>query len=258
MKRVFVWVIILLLAVLGPTASRAQSLKTGISPADSAAAIQNFRTAAGGGGQFYQYLDTYTFQKNKKDSVSRDTMSLAITDGHNARTDFTIFGVRTEILGHAGMPRFSMMVNPQTKTYRLRVIDTAAINRGDGMTYQVTKVGIEQVQGYNCIHAKVTHSTSGSKTAITEDTWTSTDVPGYAMLKKLTLTQNVTPALMRALEQAGCGGFAVKMVIHSTAYSLEMLLVQATRKDFPASYFELPAGYTTESNTNILTRRFQK
>jgi hypothetical protein len=310
MKRVFVWMIVLLLAFLLPSGSRAQFLKTlvnnakntiagksagnaasaagrkdssaastltpvdsavlaqrlaqlrkpepGVSPADSAAAIQAFRTATGGSGQFYQYLDTYTFQKNKKDSVSRDTMSLAITDGHNARTDFAMFGVRTEILGHAGMPRYSMLVNPQTKTYRLRIIDTAAINRSNGVTYQVTKLGNERVQGYNCIHAKVTQTMSGSKMAITEDIWTSTEVPGYAMLKSLTLAQNATPALMKALEQAGCGGFFVKMDLHSTAYSMEMLLIQATRKDFPASLFELPAGYTAETNTNALNRVFQK
>ena len=235
-----------------------QKPEPGISPADSAAAIQQFKTASGGAGQYYQFLDTYTIQKNKKDSVFKDTMSLAITDGHNTRADFSLFGVRTEVLGHAGMPRFSMMLDPQTKTYRLHIIDTAALNRPGGMSYQVVKVGSETVQGYSCIHARITMSTPGSKLLITEDIWTSNDVPGYAALKKLAQVQNMTPGTMKALEQAGCDGFTVKVVMHTTAYSLDMILVQAVRKDFPASLFEVPAGYTAATNTNVLGRTFQK
>jgi hypothetical protein len=235
-----------------------QKPEPGISPADSAAAIQQFKTASGGAGQYYQFLDTYTIQKNKKDSVFRDTMSLAITDGHNTRVEFSVFGGRTEVLGHAGMPRFSMMLDQQAKTYRLHIIDTAAINKGGGMSYQAVKVGTETVQGYSCIHARMTMSTPGSKMVITEDIWTSNDVPGYAALKKLELIQNVTPAMIKALEQAGCDGFIVKVIMHSTTYSLDMVLVQAIRKDFPATLFEVPAGYTAAANTNVLGRRFQK
>ncbi len=235
-----------------------QKPEPGISPADSAAAIQQFKTASGGAGQYYQFLDTYTIQKNKKDSVFRDTMSLAITDGHNTRVEFSVFGGRTEVLGHAGMPRFSMLLDAQTKTYRLHIIDTAAINRPGGTSYQVVKVGTETVQGYSCIHARMTMSTPGSKVSITEDIWTSNDVPGYAALKKMELIQNVTPAMMKALEQAGCDGFMVKVVMHSTTYSLDMVLVQAVRKDFPASLFEIPAGYSAATNTNVFGRTFQK
>ncbi len=35
-------------------------------------------------------------------------------------------------------------------------------------------------------------------------------------------------------------------------------LIQATRKDFPASYFELPSGYTPATNANTFNRTFQK
>ena len=229
-----------------------------VSPADSAAAIQSFKSATGGSGLYYQYLDVYDMPRGKKDSIFKDTMSMAITDGHNARTDFSLLGDRTEVLGHAGMPRFSMMIYTRTKTYQLHIIDTAAFNRPDGMTYQVTKVGTEQVQGYNCIHARVAMSTPGSKTPIMEDYWTSVDVPGYSTFKQLMLGQHVTPQIMKALDNAGCSGFFVKVTVQSAAYSLNMELIQATRKDFAASYFELPSGYTPATNMNTFNRTFQK
>jgi Domain of unknown function (DUF4412) len=229
-----------------------------VSPADSAAAIQGFKTATGGSGYFYQFLDTYDLKRGNKDSVFKDTMSMAITDGHNTRTDMGGFGGRTELLGHAGMPRYSLWLDEDARTYRLNVIDTAAINRTNGTTYQVTKVGTETVQGYSCIHSKLTILTAGSKTTIVEDIWTSTDVPGYTAIEKMMVSQRVTPQMMKALEQAGCNGFFVKMSMHSTAYSLDMVLVKATRKTFPASDFEIPSGYTAASNVSPFGRMFQK
>ncbi len=167
---------------------------------------------------------------------------MAITDGHNARTDMGGFGGRTVLLGHAGMPRYSLWLDEGAKTYRLNVIDTAAISRTNGSTYQVTKVGTETVAGYSCIHSKLTILTAGSKTTIVEDIWTSTDVPGYTAIEKMMVSQRVTPQMMKALEAAGCNGFFVKIAMHSTAYSLDMVLAKATRKTFQASDFEIPPG----------------
>jgi hypothetical protein len=229
-----------------------------VSPADSAAAIQNFKTAASGGGQYYQYLDTYTWTNKKgKDSIFKDTMAIDISDAHYVRTVFTLLGNKTVILGRASMPNYSVMLHTDTRTYTLHIIDTAAINR-NGWTYQVAKIGTERVGGYDCVHARVTMSKPGTKESISEDIWTSTQVPGYGVLKKLTTTQNVTPQFMKALEQAGCDGFVVKMTTHGASYSMEMMLTQSTRKDFSASDFEIPAGYTAESHVNPLTHLFQQ
>jgi len=63
---------------------------------------------------------------------------------------------------------------------------------------------------------------------------------------------------MKALEQAGCGGFFVRVNVHSAAYSLDMVLTKATRKTFPASDFEIPSGYTEASNVSPFGRMFQK
>jgi hypothetical protein len=224
--------------------------KPSISPADSAAAIKAFMTSTGGSGLLYQYRLIYTFSKSNKDSTSTDTLSTAITDGHNIHTDLGALGVRMEVIGHAGMPRYSVLLYPENKTFVFNIIDTAAINSANGMSYQVTKVGSETVLGYNCIHSRLTVITAGQKAGITEDIWTSPSVPGYAELKNLSFNQNVTPKMMQALETAGCGGAFVKMEMQSKTFSMDMQLITAGRKNFPASLFQIPPGYTQRSSTN--------
>jgi hypothetical protein len=273
MRAVFAWLSLTLMAATAPVSSDAQVLKNllnnmkqpgaskvpgqpgpsypgakpSISPADSAAAIKSFMTGTGGSGLLYQYHVIYTFKgRSSKDSTISDTVSTAITDGHNVRSDMGMTGMRMQVLGHGGMPRYSILLYPDSKTYVFNIVDTAAINSAGGMTYQVVKVGNETVAGYNCTHSKLTIFAGGQKSGITEDIWTSTGVPGYAELKKLMLNQNVTPKMMQALEAAGCDGSFVKMDMQSKFVSTEMMLITAGRKDFPASMFQIPAGYTQQ------------
>ncbi len=271
MKRVCVWLAIVSIAAVIPVSSDAQVLKNllnnmkqpgaskapgqpgssypgakpSISPADSAAAIKSFMTGSGGSGLLYQYRVVYTFKgRNNKDSTISDTASTAITDGHNVRNDM---GMGMQLLGHAGMPRYSVFLYPDRKTYVFNIIDTAALNSANGMTYQVVKVGTETVAGYSCTHSKLTIFAGGQKNGITEDIWTSTAVPGYTELKKLMFNQNITPKMMQALEVAGCDGSFVKMDMQSKFISTEMVLITAGRKDFPASMFQIPAGYVQQT-----------
>lgn len=272
MKRVCVWLAFMLMTAAVPISSDAQVLKNllnnmkqpgapkasgqpgpsyprakpSISPADSAAAIKSFMTGTGGSGLLYQYRLVYTFKRNNKDSTSSDTLSTAITDSHNVRTDMGMMGTKMQVLGHGGMPRYSIFLYPESKTYVFNIVDTAAINSGGGMTYQVVKVGNETISGYNCTHSKLTIFAGGQTAGVTEDIWTSTGVPGYTELKKLMLNQNVTPKMMQALEAAGCDGSFVKMDVQSKTFSMDMLLVTAGHRDFPASMFEIPAGYVQQ------------
>ena len=273
MRVVFAWLSLALMTAAAPVSSDAQVLKNllnnmkqpgagkapgqpgssysgakpSISPADSAAAIKSFMTGTGGSGLQYQYRVIYTFKgRSNKDSTMSDTVSTAITDGHNILSDMGTTGMKMQVLGHAGMPRYSIFLYPASKTYVFNIIDTAAINSGGGMTYQVVKVGNETVAGYNCTHSRLTIYAGGQTAGIAEDIWTSTAVPGYTELKKLMFNQNVTPKMMQALQAAGCDGSFVKMDMQSKTFSMEMLLVTAGRKDFPASMFEIPAGYTQQ------------
>jgi hypothetical protein len=258
MRTAYVSLVIILMATLSPAVSRAQFLKTlvnkpkpSISSADSAAAIKSFMTGTGGSGMLYQYHVSYTFRQKNKDSTSSDTLSMAITDGHNIRTDMSMLGMQMQGLGHAGLPRYSILLYPQSKTFVFNIIDTAAINSGS--SYQVTKVGNETVSGYKCIHSKLTVVTASQNPGTTEDVWTSVDVPGYTTLEKLMTIQAVTPKMKQALGQAGCGGFFVRVSTQSKGFSMDMQLIAAGRRNFPASMFQIPAGYTQASNRNVLS-----
>lgn len=233
----------------------------GVSRADSMTAIKSFTSAKGGSGVFYQYVTIIT---SKQRGTNNDTTTKYFTADGEGRQEMNLpgmMGVKGAntliILAHVNQPRYSLILDASDKTYSLNVIDTSLINSGVG-DYKITKIGAETVQGYNCIHAKMV-STVGSgmfKSTSTMDIWTSKDVPGYAILKKTMTMQNVTPKMMQALEQAGCGGFFVKMSSQGKDFSMNMMLIKAQQQNFPASAFCIPAGYT-ESKQNMMFHMMQ-
>jgi len=202
---------------------------------------------------------TITNTSAKHPGTHNDTTTTIFTSGGEARSEMNLAalmgvkgGTTLLTLQHVNQPHYSLTLDASNKTYSLNVIDTSLINSG-ALNYKVTKIGNETVQGYNCTHAKLV-STAGSgafKSSTTMDVWTSTDVPGYALLKKAMTMQNVTPKMMQALNQAGCGGFFVKMTSQSKDYSMNMTLIKTQEKNFPASMFTIPAGYT-QSNENMM------
>ena len=226
--------------------------REGVSAADSAAAIKSFMAASGGSGYFFQYETTATSKKG----TTKDTMLIYMSGAGYARSEMRInmpgmVSGKIINIGHAAQRQYTVMLDPDDKTYSLNVIDTALINSGSGETYQVTKIGNETVQGFSCIHSKVI-STIGSgafKSVSTMDIWTSATVPGYALFKKMGSIENVKPKMMVALDNAGAGGFFVKMVAGDKDYSMTMTLNRAEEKSFPASLFEIPAGYTQSHET---------
>ena len=218
-----------------------------ISSADSAAVISKFKTGTGSNGLFFQYLMTSSFKIRGKDSSSSDTMKIYIADNYNGRTEFGLTGSNTQTITHADLPGYSILLTPQSKTYVLNIRDTAATF--DNLTYKVVKVGNENIQGYNCIHAKLIISTGKNKD-ISEDVWTSKDVPGYANLKQKIAVQNITQKMLQALTQAGCDGFFVKMEMQNLNYSMMMILTVAKKEYLPATLFQIPYGYTQEKYSN--------
>ncbi len=228
----------------------------GVSAADSAAAIKEYTSATGGAGIYYEYtIDVKTKQNSGSQSVSR----MYMTNGGEGRSEMNIaamMGARQSgamvVIGRASHPTYSITLDDDEKSYSLNVIDTSLIN-GVDKNCRVTKIGDETVQGYHCIHVRMT-TTYGSgmfKSASEEDIWTSVDVPGYAIMKKTMMQQNVTPQLFKALEAAGCAGFVVKMSSGGKNYSMTMQLTKAEKQNFPASLFKIPAGYT-ESSGNLM------
>jgi hypothetical protein len=256
----------MLAGIMGKMAAAAKPVPM---TAEDSAAVKGFMTANGGNGLFYQYQTRYDFKGKTRDSTVVDTMSTAISDAHNTHVDMDMLGMKMAVIGHASLPKYSMILYPQTKSYKLNIIDTAAINGGN-TTYTVTRVGTETVAGYSCIHSRMTVNTGKDKNAtVTEDIWTSNAVPGYAQMKKMMTNQHVTPKMMQAMENAGCDGFIVKMQMQSSQqassaqgqslrFSMDMVLITVARKEFPASMFEIPAGYTAENRVSPLSHLFQQ
>lgn len=229
----------------------------GVSAADSANAIKAYTTANGGSGIYYEYtIETNTKQNGAVKSISK----MYLTSNGEGRSEMNLaamMGAQNAsplvVIGKMDQPHYSVVIDDENKAYSLNVIDTALINDNLGK-YEVTKIGNETVNGYNCVHAKLTFTLGSGmfKSSNTEDIWTSVDVPGYDFFKKAILQQNVTPAMMKALNDAGCGGFFVKMTSNdSDGYSMTMQLTKAEKQSFSSSMFKIPAGYT-ESKDNLM------
>jgi hypothetical protein len=230
-----------------------------MSAADSAA-VKSFMTASSGSGMLYQYRVAYDFKRNGKDSAIVDTMSSAYCTNGYTHVDMGMLGMKMQLLGHVNQPKYTIVLYPESKSYLLNTVDTAALH-ADQMTYTVTRIGTETVGGYSCVHARLTITTTVQKTPITEDIWTSTAVPGYAEMKKLTVqTKNMSLKMLDALDQAGCGGYPVKMVMQQMVganskdltISMNMILITAAQRNFPASEFEIPAGYTVYNSQSMM------
>ena len=228
----------------------------GVSAADSVAALKIYTTANGGSGIYYEYNIQSTTKTN---GAVTSTSKMYFDNNGEGRSEMNLaamMGAKNSspmiVIGRANQPHYSVIIDDADKQYSLNVIDTSLINNHLSQ-YEVTKVGNETVNGYNCVHAKLT-STTGSgmfKSSSTEDIWTSTDVPGYSIIKKVMLQQNVTPQMLQALNNAGCEGFFVKMVAGDKNYSMTMQLTKAEKQNFVASLFKIPSGYT-ESKSNLM------
>ena len=222
----------------------------GVSASDSVAAIGIYQKGSGGSGFYYQYLTTATSKKGS----AKDTSYRWLTNGGEGRSEMRILmpGVASGkliVIGRASQPRYSILLDPDNKGYSLNLIDTALINSRQE-TYKITKIGDETVDGYSCVHVKMT-STSGSglfKSSSTEDLWTSTAVPGYTLYHNLS-DQTVNYGMMQALEKAGAAGMMVKMAASGKDYSMSYDLIDAKSGSYPASLFMIPDGYTNNHKT---------
>jgi hypothetical protein len=163
-----------------------------------------------------------------------------------------MLGMKLTMIGRAAEPKYSVMLYPETKSYKLNVIDTALLSSGGGQSYQVTKIGTETVAGYSCVHSKLAIFGANKKLVLNEEIWASSAVPGYAQMKQDMANAHVTVKMMQELQKAGCDGLIVKASATSEQMSFVMQLVTAARKSFPASMFEIPQGYTVMDSQSLM------
>lgn len=231
---------------------------SGVSPADSAAAIKNFSTATGGAGFYYETTNTVVSKNGTVQSINktwftssgegRVEMNLAAMMGANGAAP--MIG-----LSRLSFPGYSILLDNTNKNYFLSIIDTALLNAAN-TKYTVTKIGTETINGYSCVHSKL--STSGRNSS-DMDIWTSKNVPGYSLLEKaMSSTKSfTTPDMLHALQQAGADGYFVKLEIKNKDISSTMLLTKVEQKSLPSSLFEIPNGYTETGNNPVIGNMFQ-
>ena len=228
----------------------------GISAADSAKAIESFRTAQGGAGYYYETTTTVTNkQTGNHISVSRSYF----TNSGEGRSEMNIgamMGAKNTkdliVLAHSNHPRYSLILDEQERLYSLNLIDTDLINN-NAANYKVTKLGTETISGFRCIHAMLNRASGRSSfsTSVTMEVWTSVEVPGYGLFKKTMTSQRVTPQMLRALEQAGCDGYVVKLNSNGKDFSMSYTLTLAEKRIIPASLLIIPASYK-QSDDNLI------
>jgi hypothetical protein len=234
-KQLSLFAMLFIVAAVG----RAQS------DADAAKVIQAYRTAKGGSGVMFMTITTITGKMNKQ-----DTMQGWFTNGGDGRVVMGMPGGGNMVLiGRVSTPTYSVTLDEGKKNFVLNDIDTALIN--GTLSYSVEKLGNETVAGYPCTHVRVTSKMGRStfSSTSTSELWLSTAVPGYSVLKNGMLAKGSQLGMMKALHQAGVDGFFVKMTSgRGKDYSMTMQLVQVKEGSFPASMFEIPAGYTLDKS----------
>jgi hypothetical protein len=227
----------------------------GVSAADSAAAIKKFRTASGGSGFYYETIITVTTKERGTVTSKSKSYVTNTGEGRSEMDMAAMMGIKngSPLIGisRGGLPGYSIIIDDKSKTYSLNVIDTSLIN-GVNETYNVTKIGNETVQGYNCIHSKLVMASKGMfKSSTTMEIWTSTAVPGYSNLRRMMSSQNITPGMIQALDHAGCGGYFVKIASGKKDYAMTMTIATAEAKTLPAALFFIPQGYA-EAKGNLM------
>lgn len=154
-------------------------------------------------------------------------------------------------------PTQSILIDDSAKTYSIHKNDTSVTKQEDNIltqhtTYIVNKIGNETIQGLSCVHGQIikTMNFSGVQSFInrtdTTDIWSTKDIPIPASLAKgfsksmgIAYTGDVADKLV----QMGCVGFPVRFQMHGKEASMLMQLTKIAHDNFPASLFEVPAGY---------------
>ncbi|MEP7252951.1 MAG: DUF4412 domain-containing protein [Ginsengibacter sp.] len=220
----------------------------GVSSEDSAAAIKSFMSSSGGSGYYYETTNTVTTERGTAKSINK----FWFTKSGEGRVEMNLAGMMgmsggSPMIGisRADKPGYSAILDDGDKTYSLSIVNMAFVNKHDGK-YKVTKIGNETVNGYPCVHAKLT---SSGRNKMDMDIWTCKSVPGYAQMEEvMTNSKSVaSPGMLNALKQAGADGYFVKMVIKNKDISSETILTKVEQKNLPASLFTIPSGYSQSS-----------
>ena len=236
-----------------------QSCQSGSSANNSSGANADIRSS-GSGSDIYVESTSITTGKG----ISANTlMKMYISHSGKLRNEMymTTGGGKPSLIlegiADGNNPTQTILIDDSAKTYSIHKNDTSATNQADNIltqhtTYSVNKIGNETIQGLSCVHGQIikTVNLSGVQGFMngtdTIDIWSTKDIPIPAALVKgfskgmgIAYTNDVADKLV----QMDCVGFPVKLQMHGKDASMLMQLTKISHDNFPASLFEVPAGY---------------
>jgi hypothetical protein len=137
-------------------------------------------------------------------------------------------------------PHKMYVLNEKQKTYSEINTGNKAPPESTPSDYQVTVIGKEKANGYNCTHVKIRKRTSETE----EDMWVSADVPNYKLFEN-SGSKYASVGLFKALLARGVMGFPVRALATEKGGHIQIDLVKAEARNNPAGLFSL-SGYTKE------------
>jgi hypothetical protein len=135
-------------------------------------------------------------------------------------------------------PQKSYMLNENARTYSEIDLSTTAAKENDSTQYEVTVLGKEKVNGYNCTHVKVRKITSVNE----EDIWVSAEVLNYKQYTSIK-SKYTSHGLLKALAAKGVAGFPVRTIAAERGKNIQIDLMKLEQRNNDASLFSL-GGYT--------------
>ena len=177
-------------------------------------------------------------------SASMNGTSKVYTANGNTRSEMTMtnsampvpFGVTTLILQSAPGKSYSLFEKDKTYTET----DISKSHESDDDDYEVTVLGKEKVNNYNCVHVSVRYK----KSKHTSEMWLSKDITGYADFINVKTKFLKGSGFFNALKEKGAEGFVVRMLtVGERGEKMQMDLVKAQKENVPESLFSL-SGYT--------------
>ncbi|HRH64731.1 MAG TPA: DUF4412 domain-containing protein [Bacteroidia bacterium] len=139
-------------------------------------------------------------------------------------------------------PGKSYMLNTANKTYTEIEIKEGEFDPADSIDYDVTIIGKEKVNGYNCTHCIVKSKSSSYR----QEMWTTTEIADFDKFKSIE-NKYTSRGMYKALREKGADGFPVRMKTDQSNHQMIINLVKAESREHPASLFSLD-GYTKSAS----------
>lgn len=147
--------------------------------------------------------------------------------------------MKMSVLTDMNNPLRSVMLNDKKQQYTVIDFSDSKL-KDDKEIYTVNKLGTVNFRGLNCIHAEAINQ-DGERFEI----WTTREIPGYEDIAALySKAQRMgSDNMWKALQDADCAGFMVKLQVETDDATSIMELVEMQNTNVPASAFEIPDGY---------------